>query len=565
MQLRTLLLTFAILAQSCFAPSSLGQQTKPLQHFWEIAPDFGNPWETVQAERVIHFDVNSLNSAQVQERVQVAQMICREYKNSNFKQKELAIELLVARLKGNAEAIQTKRAMISATALLDDGKNAAILWQAAQGDALSQSTVEKALSKWKSPVAIESWRKRIADPIAKAADVALAIEGLASVGGREDTEPLQALLKGNATSAVNRHLSAIALGKLNSDGLNDLAQQVLDSDMDERHLLAASLLANHRGDRTVAQLRTIFNDGSSVAQFASAQCLVANFPEAAREYAPQMTTHADSTIRILALELLEPHFDKASLRLQANLLADRNVKIRRRAGAQLVRGASSGQRALAEDFIAEQLDAEPWQGIEQAIIMMVDLQDRTRCAKLVEMLEHPRSEVNIHAGWALMELAQEPRILASIEPHVERATAALVNSDSFPPTFGTTTVRLSYVFEAFGRNKYEPAQKLLMNYVPKNGFKLGVVSRASATWALGQINKGKDNQSLRQALCERIADLAPFSPEDELVRFTCILSLGEMGFADSLPTLKKFNEGKPTLIGYACEWSIEQIMKAHPE
>ena len=184
MILRTLLLlSTVLLSQNCFVQNSLGQSTKPLQHYWEVSPDFGEIWGDKKTRRVIRFDVNSLNSPQMQDRVSVARMLCREYKNPNFKQKELAIELLLARLKGTEEVVSARHAMISAVTLLDDGKNAATLWQAAQGDAVSRTTVEKALIKWKSPVAVDTWRKRITDPLAIPADVAIAIDGLAALGG----------------------------------------------------------------------------------------------------------------------------------------------------------------------------------------------------------------------------------------------------------------------------------------------------------------------------------------------------------------------------------------------
>jgi HEAT repeat protein len=566
MKIRLLLfLSTVLLLQICFVQCSFGQSTKPLQHFWEVAPDFGDIWNSELPERVIHFDVESLNSTRVQERVEVARMICREYKNSNFKPKERALELLLSRLAANEESITSRRAMISAATLLDDGKNAARLWEVAQADTLSRTTVEKALTKWKSPVATEVWRKRLTDPLANAVDIGFAIEGLAVVGGSEDTVALQGVLRGNNTTVTNRHLAAIALGQLNQAGLNDLAQQVLASDLEQPHLLAAELLSRHTGEMTVAQLRTIFTDGANVAQYFAAKALFAHFPEVVREYAPQMVEHADSTMRILALNLLDKLSDEASLRLQAKLLNDRNADIRRLAGTQLIRHAAEGQRQLVDEFVTEHINAEPWPGIEQAIIMAVSLQDASRCAKFVELLEHAQPEVNMHAGWALMELARDSAILASIEPHVEKATAFMVENGVKPPLYKTDTIRLSYLLEAFGRNKYEPMHKLLMKYVPKNDFKMGYASRASAIWALGQINNGKDNRELREALFERIADGLSMPPEDYLVRFGCILALGEMGFADSLPTLKRFNDGIPYPIGYACDWATEQIEKANPK
>ena len=562
---KLLFLSTMFLSQCCVVQCCFGQRTKPLQHFWEVSPDFGDIWKIELPERLIHFDVESLNSKQLQERVEVARMICREYKNSNFKTKARALELLLSCLVKNEEPIMSRRAMISAATLLDDGTNAARLWEIAQADTLSRTTVEKALTKWKSPVALEAWRKRLTNPLVTPAEIAIAIEGLAAAGGSQDTAALRGVLRGNGTTKTNRHLAATALGQLNQVGLNELAQQVLDSDIDQRQLLAAELLAHHTGDQTLAQLRNIFNEGSNVAQFVSAQALVAHFPQVARENAPQMASHADSTMRILALQLLDKFSDEASLRLQARLLNDRNIDVRRLAGTQLIKQAADGQRKLVDEFVTEHMNAEPWPGIEQAIIMAVSLQDLTRCTKFLDLLEHPRPEVNMHAGWGLMELAQDSSILASIEPHVEKATAFLVANGVRPPLYNTDTIRLSYLFEAFGRNKYEPMHKLLMNYVPKNDFKLGYASRASAIWALGQLNHGKDNKELREALFERIADVLSIPPEDYLVRFACILALGEMGFTDSLPTLRQFSERIPFPIGYACEWATKQIEKANPK
>ena len=280
MNIRALqLISIVLLSQNGFVQKSFGQSTKPLQHYWEVSPDFGEIWVASKTERLIRFDVNSLNSPQMQDRLGVARVICREYKNPNFKQKELAIELLLARLKGNEEVVAVRHAMISAVALLDDGKNAATLWQVSHGDALSRATVEKALIRWKSPVVVDTWRKRIADPLAIPAEVAIAIDGLAAVGGKQDNEALIALLKGNATTTTNRHLAALALGQLNKDGLNELAQQVLGSDLDQHYLLAAELLSQHTGYTTLAQLRTIFNNGSNVAQFAAAQSFSNQFSE----------------------------------------------------------------------------------------------------------------------------------------------------------------------------------------------------------------------------------------------------------------------------------------------
>jgi len=554
-----LCILLVLLLATIISERGFAQSTKPLQHIWEVQPDFGDIWHRPAIDRTILFDVESLASEQVLERVRVAQMICREHDNSNFKDRARALELLVERLKSNAEPLQAQRAMISAATLLSDGSHAAQLWELAQADSLLRSTVEKALIKWKSPVALGAWRSRIQDRLAKPADIAMALEGLASAGNSEDTAILKEVLCGNRTTLANRYLAASALGTLNREGLNELAQLVLESDVEQRHLLAAHLLKQHTGDPTLAQLKIVFSDGSDVAQLISAQALVEHFPVPARELAPQWIDHTDSSVRRLALESLHKLSDEASLRLQAKLWSDRNVVVRRLAGSQLVQKAAQGQRTLVDECVTENLNAETWTGIEQAIIVSVNLQDRSRCSRLVELLEHPRPEVNMHAAWALMELVQDPAIMVNIEKHVAKMTAHLSEFGTSPPITNADMIRLSFLHEVFGRNLHEPATEMLQKYIPKNNFKLGIVSRASAIWALGQLNKDKDNATLRKSLCERIADVPPVQPEDYLVRFVCVLALGEMGFADSIDTIQEFREGLPAPLGYACNWALEQI------
>lgn len=561
--LQTLLLvTTAILLQSASALPCYGQRTKLLQHFWEVDPDFGDIWVSPTRETLLRFDPDSLNSTEVDERVRIARLICREHNNSQL-DKARCLELLLGRLEKNDEPIQARRAILSAALLLDDGSHAEMLWKVAQHDVLLRSFVERALIGWKNPLAVETWRQRLKDPLARPTEVSSAIEGLGIVGGKSDTEQLQAILRGNATTDANRYLAAVALGKLSVDGLNDLAQQVLDSDLPQRFLIAANLLSQHTSERTQEQLRVIFSEGSNAAQFVAAQACVEHFPTTAAEFLPQMVAHADSDVRRLALSVLNTMPDEASTRLQGKFLSDRNVEIRRAAGSQLVKRAGGGQRGLVDEIVTEHMNAESWQGIEQAIIVTVGLQDRSRNPKLVGLLEHPRPEVNMHSGWAIMELVQDVATLASIEPHVQKGTALLAENGVNLPLARSDTIRLSFLFEAFGRNQFEPMESLLMKYVPKNGYKMGYPTRASAIWALGQLNKDKDNRALRKALEERIADLPPVLPEDPLVRFSCVLALGEMGYADSLPTINQFNEPKPSPMGYACDWAIEQINKSN--
>jgi hypothetical protein len=121
------------------------------------------------------------------------------------------------------------------------------------------------------------------------------------------------------------------------------------------------------------------------------------------------------------------------------------------------------------------------------------------------------------------------------------------------------TIMLSLLLETFGRHKYEPAYKMLTRYVPKNDYKMGNLSRASAIWSIGQIKKEVDDAELRASLRERIKDLPPDRPENYLVRFSCILALGEFGFKDSQEVVDQYSGSPPNPLGYAGNWAREQF------
>jgi hypothetical protein len=233
--------------------------------------------------------------------------------------------------------------------------------------------------------------------------------------------------------------------------------------------------------------------------------------------------------------------------------------VRTRAKAQLLELCDKGFRPIVDECISQNLSGEAWQGIEQAIILAVELKDRSRCARFLELIEHEQPEVNMHAAWGLMELADDPAIISGIVPHTQKLTAGLESGKKYPKQ---DIIRLSFLLEVFGRNRYEPVADMLRKYVPKNDFKMGNLSRASAIWALGRILKDQDDPALRASLSERIRDLSSLMPENYLVGYACILTLGEFGFLDSMPTIDRYTLDSKDGLNSAGRWAKEQIQKA---
>ncbi len=541
---------------------AFGQETKWLQHRWEIDPPLGDIWEEKELHQSILFDVEKLKSHFAEERLSIAQNLCREYGNPKLVKKERAVELLLSGIQNRDEKVQIKRAMISALLLLGDASLAEQIWSQAEADLVVRPSVERQLIRWKSPVARDVWRKRIADRLASTAELATALEGIAVVGGIEDRPTLQAVFLANDSSIANKFLAAIALGDLATDGMNEFAQKVLDSNLEQRHLIAAHMLKRHSGDTTAKQLQQILSQGSASAQLVAFRALSESTPDNSKEFGMKMTLHTDSGLRLMALQLLQRFSDEESLKSQGRLLADHHPEVRKLVVKNLLEKAGQGQRELVDQCLAQHFASDEWTGLEKGIALAVGLQDRSHCKTFLRLLDHPRPEVNMMAGWALMELGNEAETLSGMLAHAEKMVEDLKTTSSTKEYSYTDQIKLSYLNEGFGKNLYQAAEPILLLHIPKGGHRFANTSRSSAIWALGKLNKGKKNPELLTLLNGRLSDLDPIVPEDYLVRFSCNLALGEMANPESREIIAQFGENPTTPHGIAAKWALSEIDKA---
>lgn len=536
------------------------QPPQPLQHAWELSPNFGDVWSMTKPARSYFVNVENLDSSDTELRLITAQLICLNHDKDGFKGGDRAIELLMARLKSNSEPLLVRRVMVSAVCLLDDGTHAASLWEIARDDMDMRATVARALAKWKKPIALEYWRERVRSPATNSFDLAFALEGLASVGTAEDRQTLVSCMRSNTVSESNRVLASLALGATNASGMNGLAEELLASELVDRYTLAANLLRHHSDEESLSKLLVIMNSGPNTARRIVAEAIAAHFPQKAIELAPGWTTDSDNNLRRLALVVLKGINSTEATKLQATLLGDTNVEVRNLAREQLLGIAQGDMRSVVDACVSEQLESSNWRGIEQSVILSTQLRDRSRCDTFVRLLDHPQAEVYMHAGWGLMELADTPEILERIQKYCEPITDQLEQGTKIGEK--AETIRLSFLLETLGKNHVSSAVPMLKRYIPKQDFRMGNLSRASAIWALGKIEKDTDDPALRGQLRERIQDLASMTPENYLVGYACMLALGEFGYKDSRETLVKTGAMRPNPLGYAVEWAVEKIDQA---
>lgn len=550
---------FAIVAWLGLGIAS-AQTPQPLQHAWELSPNFGDVWAMTKPVRSYAVNVENLGSPDTEQRLVTAQLICLNHDKDGFKGGTRALELLMTRLTSHSEPLLVERVMVSAACLLDDGTHATALWEVANEDEVMRTTVERFFAKWRKSTVLEIWRGRVRDPASNANDLALALEGLASVGTVEDRQSLISCMRSSSISESNRVLASKALGATNASGLNPLAEELLGSELTDRYTLVANVLQKQSDEESLSKLLLVLNSGPNTARRIAAEGVASHFPRKAVELAPSWTTDADNNLRRLALLIFKGIKTPESVKLQAALLGDTNVEVRNLAREQLLGLAQEGMRAVVDECVSEQLSSGNWRGIEQSVILSTQLRDQSRCDTFLRLLDHPQPEVYMHAGWGLMELADKPEHLEQIQRYCEPITDQLEKGSKIGEK--SETIRLSFLLEALGKNRISAASPMLKRYIPKQDFRMGNLSRASAIWALGQIEKETDDPALRGQLRERIQDLASMTPENYLVGYACMLALGEFGYKDSRETLKKTGAFRPNPLGYAVEWAIEKIDQA---
>ena len=253
--------------------------------------------------------------------------------------------------------------------------------------------------------------------------------------------------------------------------------------------------------------------------------------------------------------------DERSLNLHATALADQNINIRSKVRENLIRKAADPTlTALVDDVIRQFIIGERWQGNEQAIIMAVTLGKSEFAGSFIALLDHPRPEVNIRAAWGLQMLDLEPESLEAIIRHCQLYTQRRADGNQVALE---EEVRVAFCFEALGRHVYQPANEMLMLYVPKKSQQMGALTRTSAIYALGHLWAGRENRPLVDELARRMHDPSLTDPEAETVKYVCAIAIGRNGDASLLPEIDALREHPSSPLGMAAAWARQQLTVAN--
>ncbi len=457
-------------------------------------------------------------------------------------------------------------ALAEALIELDFRTAAPSLLQSAKIGRLSFSQrVEPALARWDFQPAKEMWRERIDSKDASTALRVLAITCLVECKSMAAVEDLGKLATSKNEKAKLRIEAGRALGQLADAGLESLAAELIkpsDKASMVNSLVAAHLLAAHQSEKTIELLTQLSAHQESVVAKPALDRLLTLRPAAIRPLFSQLSKSKDEHVRLVNVQSLKEAMSQVTQTRLFDSLDDRDPKVRLAARELLLHQSTTNQdikRRVIEsalEFIKTD-SPTPWRRLEQAIVLLGELDEKSSAFGVLEYLESEEAAVAIAATWTLRQLAV-PDTFAELFEYAKRMTKSRQ-----PPYH--LDAQISQIFQMFGQQKYDPAEELMRTYVPKLAG-VGTFSRCGAIWALGHLHADSNDVKLAEELLTTFKDDYPDEPEDtpaedEEVQEMCIVSLGRIKSLETIDFLQALrtpiSEGRR--MGPLVEWAVQQI------
>lgn len=476
---------------------------------------------------------------------------------------EAAVQPLRRVLEQPEQHPAVRLAAAQALVALDARTTADSLFRQAQaGGPELRGVVEPALARWDHPPARAAWLQRLEQPGTNGQDLHLAVAGLAAVREPRAVPRLRELVLAASANPGLRLDAARALGVIQTTGLEDAAERLAAEPAARTripHLLAAALVRHHRSDRAGKLLQRLAVDAEPAVTVLALEGLLDLDPRLVLPLRQQVAASPDAGARRLAVEAMRRCPEAGQLALLADLMDDPHPQVRRSARQVLLQQArAAGFDEAVRREATRLLAGTSWRGLEQAAILLTQLEHRPAAPRFVALLNVERPEVFVTAAWGLRKLAL-PETLPAMLQQVERQTPRLKNPEVGDPVT-EIDLQVAQLVQALGAARYRPAAATLARFVPEGSI-MGLETRAAAAWALGYIHEDKPIPSLAKQMVERLTDTEMPSPEDSRVRRSCAVALGRFKAREAMDALQMYWPGvlSKDPVGNACGWALLQM------
>jgi HEAT repeat protein len=476
---------------------------------------------------------------------------------------ESTIPRLIAALDAPDQHEAVRVAVARALAVLDARQSAASLLRLAEtGGVDLREIIEPTLVRWDHRPAHALWLARLQAPATPPRSLIFAMQGLAAAREEKAVDRLRELAGSKGVSGPLRVEAARALGAICTNGLDKDADMLAAGGLIDR-LVAARMLHRHSSPAAIALLKVLVGDPEPAVSVVATGRLLEIDPALVLPLLKVVLAHADPEMRSLGIDAVHRSPALERVHLLADRLPDVHPAVRKKARLHLKDWAAN--KELRERVLQEAtgvLAGKDWRGLEQAALLLTQLDHRPAAGRLVQLLTSNRPEVFVTAAWGLRELAVA-ETLAPVTKYVraeyDRVVAGKPLEGRQSVSGGMIDHQLSQLNQLLGQQKYQPAEPVLRLFVPKR-INVGEC-RAAAIWALGLLHEDKLDAGLASELMGRLNDRARIPPEDARVPRMAAISLGRMKAVEALPTLRRYYSGGPPPDGTpgACAWAIERI------
>jgi HEAT repeat protein len=483
---------------------------------------------------------------------------------------EAAVPPLTALVDRADVAPEVRLAAAQALVTLEARDAAPILLRQAQtGASELRERIEPALARWNYAAAHAMWLDRLREPQTPQRTLVLAIQSLAAVHELQAADRLRELVLAEHLPVPVRLEAAHALAALRTKGLEPDAER-LAADPSPKgtvaRVAAAALLQQHGSPTAVKLLQSLVRDREPAVAALAVARLIDIDPDLVVPALQDVVGSPDPNVRTLGVEVLRQRPSEEHIRLLADRLDDLHPDVRikaRRALQELAAKKELRERVLREG--TRVLAAKQWQGLEQAAILLTQLDHKPAAGHFVELLEFDRPEVFVTVAWGLRRLAV-PETLPAALNYSQAELERQLKQAELPQRKGLRLEyfdnQLSQLNQFLGQQNHVRADTVLRQFVPKRPGIVGPESRAAAIWALGLFHKGKTVPELVPPLQERLNDSSSIPPEDIRVRRMCAITLGRIQGKEALDSLRKWfwaREPAEDPINNACGWAIERL------
>jgi HEAT repeat protein len=531
------------------------------------SPDLPKPnVEWVFPEGAKKLWIAALDRPEAEMKCKAADAIARAHAQG-VKGLDSAVASLLAIFEQPGQQPVVRLAAVRALVTLDARNTAPRLFDQLQRvDADMRDVVEPALARWDYRPMRSVWLSRLNEAAPRTRQLALAIQGLTAVGEQEAVEPLRKLVLSDRSDTMIRLEAARALGRLRETGLEKDAEELAgDSSTVAARLCAVKLLERHSSQAAVQALQSLIRDKQPTVAGAAIERLIAIDAKLVVPSLDHVLASADPQLRSLGIDVLFREPSDKHIDLLAERLEDSHPDVRGKARQGLLKLAARKQwkdRIIAK--VTETQATQRWRELEQATILLAQLDHKPAASRMLELLDFEREEVFVAAAWGLRKLAV-PDTVPVVVQHIR---AKAFKSDKPPARTMNpdwADIGVSQLIQLLGQQREPSVDELWRAFIPKPfGSNLTVAheSRAAAIWSLGLLHEGKNVPDLAAALEVRLNDTRSIPPEDNRVRWMCAIALGRMKSTGTIMSIHSHfihNEPSDDPVNNACGWAVEQI------